>query len=64
VRELFLLQTGVQMNTFLIHRLRNAAIAADQRKDFAMAELLTEAINELEKVAPDLDQQFRDMGLL
>jgi hypothetical protein len=52
------------MNTFLIHRLRNAAIAADQRKDFAMAELLTEAINELEKVAPNLDQQFRDMGLL
>jgi hypothetical protein len=37
------------MNTFLIHRLRNAAIAADQRKDFNMAELLTEAINELEK---------------
>jgi DNA-binding ferritin-like protein len=52
------------MSTFLIHRLRNAAIAADQRKDFNMAELLTEAINELEKVAPDLDQQFRDMGLL
>jgi hypothetical protein len=37
------------MSTFLIHRLRNAAIAADQRKDFNMAELLTEAINELEK---------------
>jgi DNA-binding ferritin-like protein len=53
-----------RMNTFLIHRLRNAAIAADQRKDFNMAELLTEAINELEKAAPDLDQQFRDMGLL
>ena len=36
----------------------------EQRKDFAMAKLLTEAINELEKVAPNLDQQFRDMGLL
>jgi len=41
------------MNTFLIHRLRNAAIAADQRKDFAMVELLTEAINELEKCSWD-----------
>jgi DNA-binding ferritin-like protein len=38
-----------QMNTFLIHRLRNAAIAADRRRDPAMAALLTEAINELEK---------------
>jgi hypothetical protein len=34
---------------FLILRLRNAAIACDQRKDPALAELLTEAINELEK---------------
>jgi DNA-binding ferritin-like protein len=52
------------MSTFLIHGLRNAAIAADQRKDFNTAELLTEAINELEKAAPDLDQQFRDTGLI
>jgi hypothetical protein len=52
------------MNTFLIHRLRNAAIEADRRKWPMMAELLTEAIAELEKVAPDLDQQLRDMGLL
>lgn len=36
------------MRLYLILRLRNAAIAADQRKDFAMAELLTEAIHELE----------------
>lgn len=36
------------MRTFLILRLRNAALVADQRKDFAMAELLTEAIHELE----------------
>jgi DNA-binding ferritin-like protein len=34
---------------FLILRLRNAAIACDQRKDHALAELLTEAIHELEK---------------
>jgi hypothetical protein len=56
------------MNIFLIHRLRNAAIAADQRKDFAMAGLLTEAITELEGAKPeplfDLAKQFRDMGLL
>lgn len=37
------------MRLYLILRLRNAAIAADQRRDFAMAELLTEAIHELEK---------------
>jgi hypothetical protein len=36
------------MKDFLILRLRNAAIACDQRKDHAMAELLTETINELE----------------
>lgn len=56
------------MNVFLIHRLRNAAIAADQRKDFVMAGLLTEAIAELEgpkpEPVPDLAKQFRDMGLL
>jgi hypothetical protein len=56
------------MNPFLIHRLRNAAIAADQRKDLNMAELLTEAINELEggksEPAFDLAKQFREMGLL
>lgn len=56
------------MNTFLIHRLRNAAIAADQRKDFMMASLLTEAINELEGAKPapsfDLAKQFCEMGLL
>jgi hypothetical protein len=33
---------------YLILRLRNAAIACDQRKDHALAELLTEAIDELE----------------
>jgi hypothetical protein len=56
------------MNTFLIHRMRNAAIAADQRKDFATAGILTEAIEELEggkpEPAPDLAKQFREMGLL
>jgi hypothetical protein len=66
------------MNTFLIHRLRNAAIAADQRKDFNMAELLTEAINELEKITnactadancsiqcdDEVLDNLRDMGLL
>ena len=36
------------MKEFLILRLRNAAIACDQRKDHALAELLTEAISELE----------------
>lgn len=35
------------MINFLI--LRNAAIAADQRGDHNLAELLTEAIHELEK---------------
>lgn len=48
------------MNPFLIHRLRNAAIAADQRRDPVMAELLTEAINELEK-AQALLQDVRDL---
>jgi DNA-binding ferritin-like protein len=51
------------MNVFLIHRLRNAAIAADQRKDFAMAELLTEAINELEKEKSELEE-LRERGML
>jgi DNA-binding ferritin-like protein len=51
------------MNLFLIHRLRNAAIAADQRKDFAMAELLTETIAELEKDKGEVDE-LRDRGLL
>ncbi len=37
------------MKEFLILRLRNAAIACDQRKDHALAELLTEAIHELEE---------------
>jgi hypothetical protein len=37
------------MNRFLILRLLNAAIAADARKDFAMAGLLTETIEHLEK---------------
>jgi hypothetical protein len=37
------------MKTFLILRLRNAAIAMDQKGDPNMAALLTEAINELEK---------------
>lgn len=36
------------MNTFLVHRLLNAAIAADRRDDHAVAGLLTEAIEELE----------------
>lgn len=40
-------ETG--MNRFLILRLLNAAIAADARKDFAMAGLLTETIEYLEK---------------
>jgi hypothetical protein len=51
------------MNVFLIHRLRNAAIAADQRKNFAMAELLNEAISELEKEKSELEE-LRDRGLL
>jgi hypothetical protein len=51
------------MNVFLIHRLRNAAIAADQRKDFAIGELLTEAISELEKEKSELEE-LRDRGLL
>jgi hypothetical protein len=37
------------MINFLILRLRNAAIAADQRGDHNLAELLTEAIHELER---------------
>jgi DNA-binding ferritin-like protein len=37
------------VNIFLIHRLRNAAIAFDSLGDANTAELLTEAINELEK---------------
>lgn len=37
------------MINFLILRLRNAALAADQKRDHNLAELLTEAIRELEK---------------
>lgn len=36
------------MNLYLVLRLRNAAIVCDKRKDFALAELLTEVIKELE----------------
>jgi hypothetical protein len=36
------------MKEFLILRLRNAAIACDQRGDHNMAEIITEAIDELE----------------
>src|ERR1700677_3108448 len=47
-------RSGVLMKEFLILRLRNAAIACDQCKDHALAELLTEAINELENLAADV----------
>lgn len=36
------------MNPYLILRLTNAAIACDKRGDFALADLLTETIKELE----------------
>lgn len=47
--EMSLLQGVRKLNVFLIHRLLNAAIAADQRGDPATAAIITEAINELEK---------------
>ena len=53
------------MNLFLVHRLRNAAIAADQRRDFAMAELLTETIAELERLNGNSElEEIRERGLL
>lgn len=40
----------IQLINFLILRLRNAALAMDQRGEHNLAALLTEAIHELERI--------------
>jgi uncharacterized protein (DUF1015 family) len=44
---------GIQMNHYLILRLTNAAIDLDQRGQGNLAALLTEAIDEMEKLEGD-----------